>query len=208
MNLNSKYFDLIRIAPRKARERAKAQEPEKRGCEWPGCTAEARHRAPKGRGIENTFQWFCLDHVREFNQSYNFFDGMSDDDVAAYRESTVTGHRPTWKIGANPWAHTEHGRGFRGQSVFDDPFGFFRGQSDPSEGAKDDMPRRPPRNAERRALEVLGLDATVSLNEIKSRYKELVKKHHPDANGGDKSAEERLRNVIQAYDYLKKSGFC
>ncbi len=67
--------------------------------------------------------------------------------------------------------------------------------------------RRKPRALEQQALDTLGLDGTASLNEIKARYKELVKRHHPDANGGDRSAEERLRKVIQAYDYLRKSGY-
>ena len=155
--------------------------------------------------------WFCLEHVREYNQSFNYFEGMSDEEVLAYQTSNLTGHRPTWSMGVNPWSHRHRGgagAGFAGQSVFEDPFGFFGMNAAESAEKRGDMPRRPPHNAERRSLRTLGLDETASLNEIKSRYKELVKKYHPDANGGDRAAEERLRAVIQAHDYLKKSGYC
>ena len=44
--------------------------------------------------------------------------------------------------------------------------------------------------------------------EIKARFKVLVKRHHPDSHGGDRSYEDRLRAVIQAYNYLRAAGFC
>lgn len=212
MNLNSKYFDSIRIAPRKARGERNGAGPaetvgtDSRQCEWHGCRRPASHRAPKGRGRENEYRWFCLDHVRDYNRGYNFFQGMSDDEIASYQEGAATGHRPTWRVGTNTWSNASKTGGYR--AFFEDPFGLFGRKAAGETAEKDRMPRRPPRRLERKALETLGLEATASLNEIKSRYKELVKRHHPDANGGDRSAEERLRQVIQAYDYLKKSGFC
>src|SRR6202035_4842629 len=72
-----------------------------RGCEWPSCNAAATHRAPKGRQRENEHWRFCLGHVREYNHSYNFFAGMSDDAIAKYQKDAVIGHRPTWKMGMN-----------------------------------------------------------------------------------------------------------
>ena len=64
------------------------------------------------------------------------------------------------------------------------------------------------RNAERKALEALGVELSATREEIKARFKLLVKRHHPDANGGDRSSEDRLRDIIQAYNYLKTAGFC
>ena len=78
-------------------------------CSWPGCDKAGAHRAPKGRGREGEYHLFCLDHVRDYNKSYNYFSGMSDDDVATYQKSSITGHRPTWSSGVNAWAAT----GFR-----------------------------------------------------------------------------------------------
>ena len=64
------------------------------------------------------------------------------------------------------------------------------------------------RNAERKAFDTLGLDIDATAETLKARYKELVKRHHPDANGGDRSSEDRFRAVVQAYNYLKAQGFC
>jgi DnaJ-class molecular chaperone len=87
-----------------------------------------------------------------------------------------------------------------------DPFGFVK------EGGKGSGPRFPQarklKSLETKAFETMGLDANATSAEIKSRYKELVKKHHPDANGGDRGSEERFRAVIQAYQLLKQNGFC
>jgi DnaJ-class molecular chaperone len=66
---------------------------------------------------------------------------------------------------------------------------------------------RPTRNAQRKALDALGLEADASAQEVKTRFKALVKRHHPDANGGDRSSEDRLREIIQAYNYLRSVGF-
>lgn len=226
MNLNSKYFDSIRIAPRKQRglegddalrESLKRGAP--RRCEWDGCRAAGLHRAPRGAaqqaliGSDSQYRWFCADHIREFNHNYDYFHGMSETEIAAFQRDALTGHRPTWGLGVNAARGFGAGLGTGGgrsggARPFHDAFGFFEdaARSRPQEPPRPS--RRKPRTLELQALETLGLEETATLNEIKSRYKELVKRHHPDANGGDRSAEERLRKVIQAYDYLRKSGFC
>ena len=199
----AKYFDSIRIKPRAARKEP-VQEV-KLGCQWPGCSASGTHRAPKGRGQERAYWHFCLDHVREYNQSYNFFSGMSDDAVARYQKDALTGHRPTWKIGANAGGRGSRDAAFDGA---DDPFAVFgelngRGRWRPGPQRPKDSETRRVFNAERKALEVMGLGAGATLVEVKVRYKELVKQHHPDANGGDRSTEDRLIEIIKAYNYLK-----
>ena len=97
MKFDSPLFDRIRVKPDQDR-RLKAERP---ACDWPGCGEGASHRAPKGRGQEKQYWCFCLDHVREYNHSYNFFAGMTDDAVARYQKDALTGHRPTWKLGLN-----------------------------------------------------------------------------------------------------------
>ena len=102
MKLNSKYFDSIRVAPRREREeRERDQRSRLPVCQWKGCDEKAEHKAPKGRGKDNQYYHFCLEHVRRYNASYNYFDGMSDGEVAEFLKDAVTGHRPTWKVGAN-----------------------------------------------------------------------------------------------------------
>ena len=119
---SSKFFDRIRIKPTKVGARPEPRE-ESAICEWPGCQSRGAHRAPKGRDHAREYWHFCLDHVREYNQSYNFFSGMNADAVARYQKDALTGHRPTWKMGANG----SPGKG-KGPSDFDGaayPFSMF-----------------------------------------------------------------------------------
>ena len=200
MNLNSKYFDRIRINPDGDVKTADAP-----ACEWQGCAQAGGYRAPKGRQMEGKYFHFCLDHVREYNKSYNYFAGMGDDDIIAYQRSAATGHRPTWSMGVRHadgrtadkpgWAET-----------FNDPFGIFGGTY--HRRSESEPERRPLKNLERRSFAALNLEGSETASEIKGRYKELVKRLHPDANGGDRSSEDRLRQIIQAYHYLRSAGFC
>jgi len=210
MKLDSKYFDRIRVKP----EQDRLQSQSAQTCQWPECNKPGTHRAPKGRGREGEYHLFCLDHVREYNKSYNYFSGMSDDEVFAYQKASMTGHRPTWSSGLHAWtgaglhARTEaRTRGFKRDFETVDPFGVFEGerQSASGDAAK---PHRPIRNAERKSFKALDLPEDSTAEDIKARYKALVKLHHPDSNGGDRANEERLREVIQAYNYLKQTGFC
>ena len=100
MDLNSPFFDRIRIKPA-CDEPREAADP---ACDRTGCAATGLYRAPKGRAREGQYWRFCLDHVREYNASYNYFDGMTDDAVVAYQKDAVIGHRPTWSMGVNPTA--------------------------------------------------------------------------------------------------------
>jgi curved DNA-binding protein CbpA len=208
MKLDSKYFDRIRIKP----DAEKAEAVRAPTCDWPGCEDAGCHRAPKGRGREGEYFHYCLEHVRSYNKSYNYFAGMSDEDVARYQKASVTGHRPTWSSGVNAWAATgfrsaaQSHMGFKADFTTSDPFDLFaRGRGQPEENG---TPRRVIRNAERKCLRTLDLDEDAKAPEIKARFKALVKLHHPDINGGDKQSEDRLREVIQAYNHLKQAGFC
>ncbi len=126
MKLDSKYFDCIRVKP--GRDRLRSQHV--RLCEWDGCEHPGTHRAPKGRGREGEYFLFCLDHVRDYNKSYNYFDGMSDNEVYDYQKAAMTGHRPTWSSGINAWS-ARNGAGGPGRGAYRpdaaDPFGLFPG---------------------------------------------------------------------------------
>jgi DnaJ domain len=207
MKFDSPIFDRIRVKPEEDRRAA----PECPVCNWTGCDAPATHRAPKGRLREGQYWRFCLEHVREYNHSYNYFAGMSEDAVAKYQKDAITGHRPTWKMGFNG----DH-RGSAGHApdfgTAADPLGIFRELGGRGGWRPDpDRPEREGRmirNAERKALDTLGVELSATRAEIKAKFKLLVKRHHPDANGGDRTSEDRLREVIQAYNYLKSAGFC
>ena len=203
MKFDSPLCDRIRVKPTEDRTR----KPDEPCCQWQGCGNTATHRAPKGRTRENEYWRFCLDHVREYNQSYNFFQGMNPEAVARYQKDALTGHRPTWKMGTG--ARQSGGGGDFGPHAPQDPFNMFREfGARGSDTRTRTEPQRTVRNAERRALHELGLEEGADKAEIKARFKILVKRHHPDVNGGDKTTEDKLREIIQAYNYLKSVGAC
>ena len=192
MNLNSRLFDRIRVKPA---ERAPERDAVRTPCSHPGCQAEGAFRAPKGRDREGEYFCFCKDHVREYNASYDYFRGMDDELMAKFRQADAIGHRPTWKLGARAAAsHVDESvfaeaRAARRRGV--------RGRGQPDAPA-------PRYNAlALKALMTLELDGEATQAKIKTRYKDLVKRHHPDANGGDRSSEDKLREIIQAYNYLR-----
>jgi hypothetical protein len=208
MKLNSKYFDSIRVSPRREREeRERAARSRQHECQWKGCAEMASHKAPKGRGKDGEYYHFCLDHVRRYNASYNYFDGMSDGEVADFIKDAVTGHRPTWKVGANSAAPGINQAAYSDRigpgARVRDPHGVLPGSS---AGKSAPKPRRQLRPLEKKAFTTLNLPHEADKAQIKSRFKELVKLHHPDANGGDRRSEEKLREIIQAYNYLKQVG--
>ena len=145
--------------------------------------------------------------MREYNQSYNFFQGMNADAVARYQKDALTGHRPTWKMGANTSAKARPAprpismaRPIRSACS---PSSMAAAAGGPVRAPEAKRETRKVLNAERKALQVMGLSAEATLEDVKAKYKALVKQHHPDANGGDRSTEDRLIEIIKAYNYLK-----
>lgn len=207
MKLDSKLFDRIRIKP--SVDAMPKDSPFR--CGWAGCDRAGTHKAPMGRGNEGKYHHFCIDHVRLYNKSYNYFAGMGDEQIAAYQKDSITGHRPTWAMGVN--AAGEQRDNVRAHAARDwradseDPFGMFRGNRTAHEAAAPE-PKRHLKTLEKKSFDTLELEGSESQTEIKARYKSLVKLYHPDANGGDRSSEDRLREIIQAYNFLKAAGFC
>jgi len=207
MDLNSRLFDSIRIKP--ACDEPKAAEAAT--CETPGCTHPGLYRAPKGRKAEGQYWRFCMDHVRAYNASYNYFDGMNDAAVQAYQKDAIIGHRPTWAMGVNRAGEAKRATAEATRDwAYVDPLGILRaeGVGATAHRARPE-PQRPHYSATvRRALDVLGLEEGADAAAIKQQYKALVKRFHPDANGGDRSFEERLRDIIRAHDALRAAGLC
>jgi len=169
-------------------------------CEWPGCQRVGDYRAPKSRDNLRTFFFFCLEHVRDYNRGWDFFSGMNQVEIEAYLREDVTWHRPTWKIGSTDG---EHGDGWRWQDPFEV---LINGPGMGGAEAKSEWDRPKSRLGKReQMLKVMGLEHDTTPDELKARYKELVKKHHPDVNHGDKAAEERLKLINEAYTYLRDS---
>lgn len=194
----------IRVKPPKVEEEeARAQDVHalkagERPCDQAECRAAATTRAPKSRDLLGDHYWFCQAHAAEYNRTWNFFAGMTEAEIRArMAEDSATGGRPTWSIaqgGRNREAAASRG-------VFRDPFGIFgAGQPRAPAAAERRMGK-----LERGALADLDLDAAATDVAIRERYVELVKRCHPDANGGDRSTEHKLQRVIRAYKTLRKA---
>jgi hypothetical protein len=210
VKLDSKYFDSIRVSRGRGRARPETRQQEAPGCEWRNCSKRGSHRAPKGRDLEGEYYHFCREHVTEYNKSYNYFAGMKDGEVADFQKSAATGHRPTWSMGvhgADP-AASETVRQAQEAGAAQDPFELLKGVrgAGREKANREDVKRRMISKGAKKHLAALNLDENATPDEIKVQFKALVKLHHPDHNGGDRSSEERFREVLTAYNYLKQAG--
>jgi DnaJ domain len=161
-------------------------------CDHPGCAASGDYRAPRSRDRLRQFYWFCLDHVRAYNAQWNYYAGMSAAEIEAEIRNDTVWQRPTWPLGGRFGVFRSRVR----------DFGMFGFEEEDERSA-----RKRPLTEEEQALAVFDLAPPITFAALKSRYKELVKLHHPDAHGGDKAAEERLKVIIRAYTTLKASYF-
>ncbi|MDP9127746.1 MAG: J domain-containing protein [Pseudomonadota bacterium] len=160
-----------------------------RACDSPGCGHAGAYRAPKSRELAEHY-WFCLEHVRDYNKQWDYFAGMSADEIETHIRKAVVWERPSWPMGN--WRARE-------KSLRDAVEREFFGDGNPDGYKAPPMPK-----AEREALEVLELLPPVTFAEIKAQYRTLVKRHHPDANAGSREAEETFKSINQAFAVLKR----
>ena len=206
-----KFVD-IRVRPPKAEEEAAeadvfALKPGERACDHAGCRRAGSTRAPKHRDLPEEHYWFCQAHAAEYNKSWDFFAGMSEAEQRRFQADALTGHRPTWSFKADSNSREAAAfaakMGTANQKPGWDPFGMF------GRGAKlrpQDGPSRRLGKMERTALADLDLGDDVEPAAIQARYKLLLKRLHPDSNGGDRSTEPKLQRVLKAFKTLKGAG--
>jgi len=206
-----KFVD-IRVKPPRADEPAAddvhALKPGERACDHAGCRRAATARAPKSRDLMHEHYWFCQEHAAEYNRNWNFFAGMSEGEVRDFQKDEMfTGGRPTWEMKAGRMSREaaafnhrfQRGEGYR------DPFNLF-GRGGPHAPRQPEPEDRRLGKLERNALAELDLETSADGPKIRTRYTELVRRLHPDANGGDRAGEGRLQKVIKAYQTLRKAG--
>lgn len=183
---------MTRLNPR---PRAYAPDPAAPGrtCDAPDCAAMGEYRAPKSRRTLRDYWWFCLEHVRAYNAAWDYYKGMTPGEIEAALRADTAWQRPTWPLGRLGHATWE-------EEALRDPLhilaasGLRGGRRKSSEPTPAEL---------REPLATLGLSWPTTLDAVKSRYKELAKRHHPDANGGDRAAEERLKTINLAYAALR-----
>jgi hypothetical protein len=199
---------------RRARQRGMtgAFETSQRACDWPNCKEKGAYRAPQAPDRLDEFYWFCLEHIREYNRSWDYFADLPADEVERRLSEENVWERPTWKfgeqpkkpMGASPHAEGEAWKRFG----FSDPMSVLGENATINPGRRDGerIARRrslPP--TERRALDILGAKETAAKAELRQMFRDQVKAVHPDMNGGDRSEEDRLREVLWAWEILKGS---
>ncbi len=175
---------------RNPRARAFAPDPAApgRSCDMPSCIAAGEYRAPKSRTSLNEYHWFCLEHVRAYNASWDFYKGMTPGQIEAQTRADTGWQRPTWPLGSLGKQQAMD------EAMARDPFDILRAKPAHARPAPAGVPPEL-----RDPMHTLGLDWPVSIDVVKARYKELAKRHHPDANGGDRASEERLKTINIAY---------
>jgi len=206
-------FDISVTADKKRRTRGRgfsgAVESSERGCDRPGCNRPGKFRAPRSPDNLDDFHWFCLDHVREYNLRWNFFETYSDDDLERQFAADRVWGRPTRPFReAADRSNQAHAEGRAWQRFgFDDPTELLGDKATLNPGS-DRSAARPLRTlppTERRALEILEAQDSQSKTEIRRQYKALVKDLHPDMNGGRRDDEARLSEVVWAWEQIRAS---
>ena len=181
---------------RSGRTRAYAPDPAAPGrpCDMPGCAAAGEYRAPKSRSTLNDYWWFCLEHVRAYNSAWDYYKGMSPGQIEAQLRADASWQRPSWPLGRLGAASWEE------ELLRRDPLHLLAAGRVQREATQ----RREQVPAElREPLATFGLAWPATLEQVKRRYKELAKRHHPDANGGDRAAEEQFKTINLAYAALR-----
>ena len=185
--------------PRGRRGMSGASETSVRICEHEGCDQPGKFRAPKAHDVLDDFYWFCKDHVREYNARWSFFDGKTEAEMNAQASADKVWERRTkdWRDPeARAWARLgiEDAHQVLGDNATRNP-----GRNGQNSAGR----RLPP--TEKRAIEILEVKDSASKAEVRKAYKALIKVLHPDMNGGDRSQEEQLQQVVWAWDQLKDS---
>ena len=197
-------FDISVSSDKKKRAKTRrgmsgAFETSTRVCEHPGCQETGQYRAPKSPDDLDEFYWFCKDHVREYNLKWNFFNGATEEELNAQIDKDRVWERETKPFGKK----TDEAKAWARLGI-DDPHQVLGENATRNPGKSITGTRKLP-PTERRALDILEAKDHWTKAEIRKSYKALIKVLHPDMNGGDRSQEEQLGEVVWAWDQIKDS---
>ena len=170
-------------------------------CDYPGCKEKAAFRAPKSPDLLDEFFWFCKDHIREYNLKWNFFQGTTDEEFHKFLDKDRV-----WERETKPFSRIGDGNAWARLGV-NDPMALLGEKATQNPGRVMSQATRKLPATERKAIEILDARDTMSKTEIRKVYKGLIKVLHPDMNGGDRSHEEQLQEVVWAWEQLKDSRY-
>ena len=162
-------------------------------CEWENCEQSGDFKAPIEKDNSKNCRWLCEEHIKLFNKSWNYFEGMNQNEIENFIKSDITWHRPTQKFGSS-----DNFFNILWNNALNDKFNFFKQENNINNlnGAK-------LYEKDKDALRIMGLELSASWPIIQKRFKTLVKKFHPDKNAGNKQFEDKLKKITLAYSHLK-----
>ena len=162
-------------------------------CEWENCKESGKFKAPQERDNSKNYKWLCKEHIKLFNKNWNYFEGMSQDEIEDFLKSDLTWHRPTQKF-----ASSDNFFNILWNNALSDKFNFFK-----QEKMTNDFTVRKLSEKDKDAFRIMELELNADWSIVQKKFKTLVKKFHPDRNSGNKRFEDKLKKITLAYSHLK-----
>ena len=162
-------------------------------CEWENCNETGKFKAPAEKDNSKNFRWFCKEHIKQFNQKWDYFDGMSQYEIENFLKSDLTWHRPTQKFGSG-----DNFFNILWNNTLNDNFKIFNEKSSYNSIDKKFCEK------DKDAFRIMDLKLSDDWAAIHKKFKILVKKFHPDRNSGNKKFEDKLKKITMAYSHLKR----
>jgi len=162
-------------------------------CEWKNCKEVGTFRAPAEKDNSKNFKLLCENHIKLFNKSWNYFEGMSQGQIENFIRSDIIWHRPTQKFGS-----PNNFFNILWNNALSDKFKIFQ---------EDDVytfdKKKVLCDKDKDAFMIMGLEFNADFTSIQKKFKTLVKKFHPDKNAGSRKYEDKLKKITLAYSHLK-----
>ena len=162
-------------------------------CEWENCMESGDFKAPVEKDNSKKYRWLCKTHIKLFNKSWNYFDGMDQYEIESFIKQDMTWHRPTQKFGSS-----DNFFNILWNNALNDKFDFFK-----QEKNINNLNGKKLSEKDMDAFKIMGLELSASWPIIQKKFKTLVKKFHPDRNSGNKKFEDKLKKITMAYSHLK-----
>ena len=168
-------------------------------CDHINCNEYGKYKAPKSRLNLKNYYFFCLSHVKEYNKSWDFYKGLSVDEIELSLRKDILWGRPSWPLNGNPNNILNQIKSF-----LDNDYSLLEKEKDLRNFFKNKIIDKDLTYEEQKSMGVLSLKMPINVEKIKKTYKKLVKIFHPDVNKDNKDAERIFKEVNQAYRILLK----
>ena len=162
-------------------------------CDWTNCKKSGKFKAPQEKDNSKNYKWLCEEHIKLFNNNWNYFEGMSQNEIENFIKSDITWHRPTQKFGSS-----DNFFNILWNNALNDNFNLFKGEKIFKDSEYNKLNEK-----DKDAFRIMGLEINAEWLIIQKKFKTLVKKFHPDRNAGNKQFEDKLKKITLAYSHLK-----